>query len=512
MRMHKAIIILLMLSMSGLESSLCAQLGADSHGYALVEKDTSKTPENQVIEDMIEMVALDSMLLPVVTREYLKGPLDSIGATRAEIAMIPDSVFIVRLAELDALSPFRLDFNRHVRGSITSYLSNNAQGTALCLGRAETYFPMFEEILDREELPLELKYLAIVESALRPTARSRAGATGLWQFMYYTAKENGLRINSYIDERRAPLASTEAACKYLKHLYGLYGDWNLALAAYNSGPGNVNKAIRRAGGKNDYWAIWAFLPRETRGYVPAFIAVNYVMNYNGEHGILPIEPEHRYLESDTLMVKGPMDFNQISAFTGTSMDDLFALNPQYTKGHIPNTGRTETLTLPRADVGDFLMNAEKIRTYKAPVIPAAPKPALAGTTAPSNPYSTSGKDKHIYTVKSGDVLGTIASRHGVTVSKLRYWNNISESRIYPGQKLVVYKEPGEPALAKNQPDTTVPAKTPPEEGTRYHTIRSGDTLWDIAKLYNGVSVEQIKKWNAHLDFRRLKPGQKVRVS
>ena len=460
--------------------------------------------------DMAEIATLDSMLMTEVEREYLSVPIDSIRLTRAELLEIPDSIFITRLAALDGMSPFRLDFNKYVHSSILAYLGNNVEGTALCLGRSELYFPMFEEILDREGLPLELKYLAIVESALRPTARSRAGATGLWQFMYGTAKENGLRIDSYVDERKSPIASTEAACKYLKKLYRMYGDWNLALAAYNSGPGNVNKAIRRAGGKQNYWAIWAYLPRETRGYVPAFIAVNYVMNFYEDHGILPIEPERRFAECDTLMVKGPIDFSQIATYTGTSMDDLYALNPQYTKGHIPNSGVEESLTLPRAEIGAYLMNSNKIRNYKAPVIPATSAPVEATAAKATSPYSTEGKDKYTYTVRSGDVLGVIASKNGVSISKLRYWNKINGSRIYPGQKLVIYKEEGAPAVAANNAPSTT--KTPKEEGVRYHTIRSGDTLWDIAQKYQGVSVDQIKKWNSHLDFKRLKPGQKVRVS
>jgi len=459
--------------------------------------------------DMEEIMLLDSMLMVDSEREYLQVPIDSIRICREDLLAIPDSIFITRLAALDGMTPFRLDFNKHVRSAIMLYLGNNMEGTALNLGRSELYFPMFEEILDREELPLELKYLAIVEAALRPTAKSRAGATGLWQFMYYTGKENGLRIDSYVDERKDPISSTEAACRYLKRLYNMYNDWNLALAAYNSGPGNVNKAIRRAGGKSDYWAIWSYLPRETRGYVPAFIAVNYVMNYYEDHGILPIEPERRFAECDTLMVKGPLDFSQIATYTGVSMDELYALNPQYTKGHIPNSGVEEILTLPRAEIGAYLMNSSKIHTYKAPVIPAVTTASVSPTKVTS-PYSAEGKNKYTYTVRSGDVLGVIASKNGVSISKLRYWNKINGSRIYPGQKLVIYKEGGSPALAQeDEPSNT---KTPKEEGNRYHTIRSGDTLWDIAKKYNGVSVDQIKKWNSHLDFKRLKPGQKVRVS
>ena len=463
-----------------------------------------------VIQDMEGMAELDGLFIPQAPDiEYLEGwNPDSIGFDRNTIRTIPDSVFIVRLHEMDGQTPFRLDFNRHVRSAINGYLGRNAHVTAKSLGLAEMYFPLFEEILDREGLPLELKYLAIVESALNPNARSRAGATGLWQFMYHTAKENGLTITSYLDERRDPLKSTEAACQYLKSLHERYNDWNLALAAYNSGPGNVNKAIRRAGGKKDYWKIWSHLPRETRGYVPAFIAVNYAMTHSEDHGIRPLRPHLRYFDTDTMQVEGPINFTQIMTFTGTDLDLLRALNPQYRRGYIPNMGRKMSLRLPREDVGAFVMNQEQIRAYEPPVLTvedSSPK------RVPQDPFSTEGKVKTSYTVRSGDVLGVIAERYGVGVSKLRYWNGLKGSRIYPGQRLAIYTNPGQKtttqsARVKKQAEQVL------DPNARYHTIRDGDTLWDIAQMYDGVTLNQIKQWNAHLDFKRLKPGQKIRIS
>lgn len=473
-------------------SQLAIEVDVDSIADAL---DKLRTPE----VDLSQYRTRDSILKTVMPR--------------AEIAQLPDSLFMSRLEKLNVNSPFRIEYNRHVRYQINSYLGKNHQLTARMLGLSELYFPLFEEALDREGLPLELKYLAIVESALKPTARSRAGATGLWQFMYGTAKENGLRITSYIDERKSPRASTDAACKYLKHLHGMYDDWNLALAAYNSGPGNVNKAIRRAGGKKDYWAIWSHLPRETRGYVPAFIAVNYAMNYYKEHGIHPIAPDFRYSECDTLMVMGPMNFAQISEFTGTELDIIRRLNPQYHKDYIPKSNSAYELMLPISDIGEFVMHEDEIRGYEpVKIVPA--KTVKSYTSASrSNYYSTEGLVKETYTVRSGDVIGVIADRYGVGLSKLRYWNSISGSRIYPGQKLAIYRKAGhtvivsnEMVAARNAASITV------DPSARYHTIRSGDTLWDIAKLYEGVSVSEIKTWNSHLNFKRLKPGQKVRVS
>jgi membrane-bound lytic murein transglycosylase D len=459
--------------------------------------------------------ALDAMRIPDVDKSiyHTEQQVDSFSMSRAELDLIHDSVFMQRLEELDIASPFSLDYNRHVRSSIKSYVGKNAQLTARVLGLAEMYFPMFEEALDREGMPLELKYLAVVESALKPTARSKAGATGLWQFMYGTAKENGLRITSYIDERKSPLASTNAACRYLKHLYTMYGDWNLALAAYNSGPGNVNKAIRRAGGKKDYWEIWSHLPRETRGYVPAFIGVNYAMNYSQEHGIRPIEPQYRRTECDTLMVTEGMNFNQISKFTGSDIEALRWLNPQYHRDYIPKSSEGMPLVLPIEDVGEFLANEEKIKDYRAPKVIPAPSVKKYASTQRSNYYSTDGLVKETYTVRSGDVIGVIADRYGVGLSKLRYWNNISGSRIYPGQKLTIYRNPNTKVRPSQNSTASMASNTiTTDPNARYHTIRPGDTLWDIAKLYDGVTINQIKKWNSHLNFKRLKPGQKVRVS
>ena len=259
---------------------------------------------------------------------------------------------------------------------------------------------MFEEKLDQFDIPLELKHLAVVESALNPSARSWVGASGLWQFMYTTGKIYNLEVTSYVDERRDPYASTIAACRYMKKLYSMYGDWNLVLAAYNSGPGNVNKAIRRSGGHKDYWKIRPYLPRETRGYVPAFIAVNYVMNYAPEHNLYPTVPTHLYSDIDTVHVCRETRFDQISLFTGLTIEELEILNPSLKKNIIPETPTCQVLCLPQSTIGTYLANEDSLMNYK-----------------PSQPQAVDGYIEEeiveYYTVRSGDVLGLIAQRHGV---------------------------------------------------------------------------------------------------
>ena len=359
---------------------------------------------------------------------------------------------------------------------------------ARVLGEAQLYFPMFEEMFDRYDIPYEMKYLAVVESALNPTAKSRVGAMGLWQFMYGTGKMYGLEVTSYVDDRMDPYKSTEAACKYLSYLYGLYDDWNLALAAYNSGPGNVNKAIRRSGGKRTYWEIRPWLPKETRGYVPAFIAVNYAMNHASDHNIYPEAPRYSYFECDTLLITRKLHFEQISAYTGITNEELEYLNPVYKMRTLPGM-RTNILRLKKDHIGIFLANEDSIFTYEPPQ-PIVVEPEY---------------EEIIYKVKSGDVLGVIAQRYHVSVNDLRSWNNIRGNTIYPGQKLVILQKSNGTVSSSTQSNQT------PSPSSNYHMVRKGDTLWDIAKLYPGVTVEDLKRLNGNTDLNRLQPGQKIKI-
>lgn len=338
---------------------------------------------------------------------------------------VPDldaELIFERLRLLNGESPMGLEPNKAVLEYIKFYASRRNKHLGRMLGLAPYYFPLFEEKLDQYDLPLELKYLPIVESALNPKARSRVGATGLWQFMYGTGKMYGLKVNSYIDERMDPIRSTEAACAYLSKLYGMYHDWSLALAAYNAGPGNVNKAIRRSGGKSTYWEVRPYLPRETRGYVPAFIAVNYLMNFHEEHNIYPADFTCSWMSTDTLVVQNSVRFDQLEAFLEIDQETLTWYNPTYRKGVIPSGGQYE-LRLPFDKVAGFIALQDSIENYKKD----------------EEPEITIEEEPVTYVVRSGDVLGTIARKHGVTVRQLQAWNNIRGTMIRPGQKLYIYK-------------------------------------------------------------------------
>jgi membrane-bound lytic murein transglycosylase D len=475
-----------------------------------------------------------------------------------EIPMYPDSVYEQRIEVLNAQTPIELTYNKVVKKFIDLYAVKKHNLTAKMLGLAEIYFPMFEETLDKYDMPLEIKYLAIVESALNPAAGSRAGAKGLWQFMYGTGKVYGLKVTSMVDDRYDPYKSTVAACEHLSDLYDIYGDWSLALAAYNSGAGNVNRAIRRAGGTKNYWAVWPFLPRETRGYVPAFIAVNYVMNYAPEHNIYPMRPNLFFYDIDTVTVHDVLAFDQLNEMLGIPMDELKYLNPQFKLGIIPATnGTTYTVRIPRQFTADFLNNEKALYAYKtrkgiehdklmAEVKKAKdrnihivrsgenlgliarkyhvyvsqirswnnlrsntiyPGQRLVIYGAGSSHYYAKSKtpvvrssQKSTHTVKSGENLALIAKKYKCTVTDLKEWNNLRSSKIYPKQKLIVYKP------ADKTPSTVKDGKYV------YHVIRKGDTLWDIAKEYDGVTVEQIKRLNNIRNTHRLKPGQKIKIA
>ena len=475
-----------------------------------------------------------------------------------DIPKFPDSIYEQRLANLNLHTPFELTYNKEVKTFIELYAVKKRKLTAKMLGLAELYFPMFEEALDKYNMPLEIKYLAIVESALNPAAGSRAGAKGLWQFMYGTGKVYDLKVSSLVDDRYDPYKSTIAACEHLTDLYDIYGDWSLALAAYNSGAGNVNRAIRRTNGTKNYWAVWPFLPRETRGYVPAFIAVNYVMNYAAEHNIYPMRPGMFFYDVDTVTANDVLAFDQLNEMFGIPMDELKFLNPQFKLGIIPATSeKTYNIRLPRQYVADFLNNEQELYAYKTKK--GIEKDKLLAEVKKA-------KDRNIHIVRSGENLGLIAKKYRVYVSQIKSWNNLRSNTIYPGQKLVLYgagsskyyKKSNTPVVRSSEqsthtvrsgenlgliakkykctvtdlkewnnlnksniyPNQKLIVYKPAEKQSSsvkegkylYHIVRKGDTLWDIAKEYDGVTVDQIKRLNNITNTRRIKPGQKIKIA
>ncbi len=414
-----------------------------------------------------------------------------------------------RLAVLDERTPFKLTYNGPVQAYIDLYANRRREQTARMLGLAQLYFPVFEEALDRHGLPHELKYLAVVESALYPGARSRAAAVGLWQFMVGTGKMYGLEVDSYLDERCDVYQSTEAACRYLKDLHRIFGNWELALAAYNCGPGNVNKAVRRAGGKMDYWAVYANLPRETRGYVPAFIAVNYIFAHAAEHNIFPVAPNYCAYEVDTVQVCYPMTLDKLAQITGGNAQELRELNPMYKQGIVPDLEESSTIYLPRTMVAEFIEREDFIRYNYAPDM-SSPAPMAQAEPAPRT--SRTGMGKRIHVVRKGESLGLIAKRNHVSLRDLRSWNTLRGDRVRPGQKLII--RTGAEADAQASTASSAPpavSQAPTAVDYIYHTVQPGDTLWGIAQRYPGTSIDDLKRLNSDMNLRKLAVGKKLKV-
>ena len=438
----------------------------------------------------------------------------------AEFDNVPDSVFVSRLQKLHTVVP--MTYNNEVRAYIKLYVRIMSHRLEAMLSLAEYYFPMFEETLDRYNVPEELKYLTIVESALNPQATSRAGAAGLWQFMYATGKHYDLEVNSLVDERRDPFKSTVAAARYLKALYDIYGDWQLAMAAYNCGPGNVNKAIARSGGKNTFWQIYSYLPRETRGYIPAYIGATYVMNYYHEHGLVPGHYEIP-VRTDTINLRRDVHFAVVQHFTGISVDQLRQLNPQFRADIVPASSRAYALCLPSGKAGLFISREDTI--YKV----------SADTISKNAVVNLSSGNVIYHKVRKGETFTSIANKYGVSVSNLRRWNGKSrKSTLKVGTRLKVYLPGPAPApSADGAADSTAVAdstllpvdslgtSTAPRPAAKptapaaakstavYHTVKKGEHLSSIAAKYH-TSVAQLKKLN-NLKSDVIRVGQRMRV-
>jgi membrane-bound lytic murein transglycosylase D len=455
-----------------------------------------------------------AMLDSLCTLEFFKsssfttdtGLLNVYNFPSDSVPVYDDFIYEYRLGKLDALSPFDLDYNASVKSYIHAYTVQKRNKVGQLLGLAQHYFPLFEETLDKYDLPLELKHLAIIESALNPVAKSKSGAMGLWQFVYGTGKMFNLKINSYVDERCDPYLSTVAACEYLQYLYKMFGDWQLVLAAYNGGPGTLNKAMRRSG-KKTYWELRPYLPLETQGYVPAFIAATYVMNYASEHNIYPQSPRIFHYQVDTLHVKNKLTFASISKVLDITVEDLEYLNPSYRKQFIPATEEFNTLVLPKQKVGLFMANETDLYSMNQEVS----APAIAAVEK----ISTPGEQKK-HTIRSGETLSSIASKYRCSVNDLKDWNKLRGNTIHPGDKLIVYTaaatKPKTQAVAEEKTKTVTAEKAKEtSDENKFHTIQKGDTLWKIANE-NGITISELKRLNnISNDNHPLKIGAKIKV-
>lgn len=420
---------------------------------------------------------------------------------------LPTEVLKARLAVLNSKTPFNVEYNEALESVIKSYLKNRRQTLQRLMTLSEYYFPMFEKELDNHNIPLELKYLSIVESALKPRAKSRVGASGLWQFMYPTGKMYGLDVTSYVDDRFDPIKSTEAASKYLSKLHQIFDDWDLALAAYNSGPGNVNKAIRRSGGYKNYWNIRSNLPRETAGYVPAFLATMYIFEYAEEHGFKKANPDFRHFETDTIHVKQMISLDQVSKLLDLPMEELQFLNPAYKLDIIPYVeGKDYTLRLPRHAIGKFVSNEANIYAFVEEENNKSEKP-LPRLVEEQETRTT-------HKVKKGESLGLISRKYGVSIAQLKQWNGLRSDRIQLGQTLKLYKKQStktSTAVASTKTDSKSTISETTSDEVKTYKVRPGDSLWSITKKFPGLTVENIKKWN-DISGDNIKAGTTIKIS
>ena len=434
---------------------------------------------------------------------------------------LPTDLLKERLAAMDAKSPFNIEYNQGLENIIKSFLKNRKKSFERLMGVSEYYFPIFEEALAKQNVPLEIKYLAVVESALNPKAVSKMGATGLWQFMYHTGKQYGLKIDSYVDERSDPLKSSAAATQYMTNMYKMFGDWDLVLASYNSGPGNVSKAIRRSGGQKNYWNIRKNLPKETQGYVPAFLATMYLYEYHKEHGIVPQRAAIKHFATDTIMIKQQMSFKQIGDLLDVPIAQLQLLNPSYKLNVVPSyKEQSHYLRLPQDKIAIFASNEDQIYAYAQYQLEGRERPFQASKAVASrNNTSASNQNNRVskttfYKVKRGDNLGAVANKYDVSISQLKKWNNLKSNSIAYGRNLkIISTETTSKVINKdikidnasselNSKNQAVASKSNKEEKTiatsadlaSVYVVQKGDNLGSIAQKYN-VTVAEIQEWN-----------------
>ncbi len=469
---------------------------------------------------------------------YNKSEFDSLPGELK--GYLPDSVYTSRLQAIDSFLP--LPYNETVRNFIGLYTIRKRELTSYIIGLSNYYFPIFEEALERYQLPHELKYLPIIESALNPKAFSRAGASGLWQFMIGTGKLYGLEINSYIDERNDPIKSSDAAARYLRDLYSIYGDWHVVIAAYNCGPGNINKAVRRSGGKQSYWDIYYSLPRETRGYIPVFIAASYMMHYAKEHQLLAAEPKFK-TTTDTIEIHNYLNFEQLAAVMNISVEELRQLNPQYRRDIVPaRPEKPYILKLPSDKISAFIDNQNQIFAYnRDKYFPNNMLVPLKGRHTSRGNIADMKEITHV--VKSGESIGTVALKYKVSITEIRDWNDLSKKRrIHAGERLIVYvpgktlknkeasiekpkSKEANPAAQQTADSKTQQVKTGKAADSKttesqesaaaaeyiLYTVQSGDSLFTIAKKFPGITDADIKAFNNIRNVKGLYPGQQIKI-
>jgi membrane-bound lytic murein transglycosylase D len=534
-----------------LSISLFSQKSFENRGFTKTETNNSyldSIKKSFVKDDMASCV--DSLWMKELTNldiyNDISDDIKNINIDEKVDYELSTELLKSRLAAMDAKSPFNIEYNPGLENIIKSFLKNRKKSFERLMAISEYYFPLFEEALAKQNVPLEIKYLAVVESALNPKAVSRMGATGLWQFMYHTGKQYNLKIDSYVDERSDPLKSSEAATQYMTNMYAIFGDWDLVLASYNSGPGNVAKAIRRSGGQQNYWNIRKNLPKETQGYVPAFLATMYIYEYHKEHGIVPNRAAIKHFATDTILIKKQMSFKQISDLLDIPVAQLQLLNPSYKLNVVPfYHDQAHFLRLPMDKIAVFASNEDKIYAYAQRETDLRERPfqvtkALVATdtlnytqqriTLPKTSY---------YKVRRGDNLSVIANKYGVSVAEIKKWNRLKSNSVASGKSLkiitnesvvrTVKKEPKKDNApleikADNQQIAASDAKSSKEDKTKkiiktdtlssnvaaFYVVQKGDNLSSIAKE-NNVSVEEIKEWN-HLSGTSIQLGTSLQVA
>ena len=485
------------------------------------QNDLISEPDSTIIDPEAWDTNFDNLLNSWYVKQYAdklnqEGYNDSVSAT--------DAVYMERLSKLPNI--IELPYNETVRRCINLYVERRRNLVEYMLGLEAFYFPMIEETLGKYGLPLELKYLVIIESAMNPVALSRAGAAGLWQFMLPTGKSYGLEINSLIDERCDPIKATDAACRHLKDLYDTYGDWNLAIAAYNCGGGNVNKAIRRAGGIKDYWAIYPYLPGETRSYVPFFIAANYVMNYYASHQLYPVQTSLP-LSTDTVTVNRMIHFDQIADVLKIDKELLRALNPQYKRDIIPGNYKPQTLKLPSIQAYAFIEKENEIASYRASEL-FTNRTYVEESPSVYRSDRSDRSDRIIHRVARGETVVTLAHRYGVTIRNILTWNNLKHNKLRVGSNLILYVDnggktsQGSRSYSRSKPTSSVPIASETKKNnsssknsyssidTGRYRVQPGDSFYTIAQKYPGYSSIDLMKLN-NLTRPVLRAGQYIIV-